>query len=419
VGGGRRGALGAENTEAAPIPAASPHAPVALTRPLPLSDPPLQPPSFTAEEVIGYIRICRPGSVIGPQQNFIKEIQAFMWREGDAWRAARGASARPPLAWGPAAPGRAAAMQAVSVEGLMLGKPAPALRGAPARHPMFTVSVDATGAGSAGSSIDADAGTPPAGGKAAKAGAGGAGGSLQGLLHALGGSQFASLLGRPGAAAAAAAASGQAAAAAPRGGAARAVRQVTAAASAAPEAKELAAWRVPPAGQDAGERRARARGWRPRGGAGRDGTLLLQRRALAAARLNLTHPPPRLPRSPPPPTHPPNLQPAASPPAAARSPTSSACSHPTASPASCRSPRCSRPARRRRSPPRRRAPSRARAAERARAGRGRAQRRRGAPTAATAAGRRRAGPRLATCTCKAPPTQHDPPQTHQMPLTPS
>lgn len=29
---------------------------------------------FTAEEVIGYIRVCRPGSVIGPQQNFLREV---------------------------------------------------------------------------------------------------------------------------------------------------------------------------------------------------------------------------------------------------------------------------------------------------------------------------------------------------------
>ncbi|KAI8468258.1 MAG: cell division cycle protein 14, partial [Monoraphidium minutum] len=41
---------------------------------------------FTAEEAIGYIRVCRPGSVIGPQQNYLKEIQPLMWREGDAHR---------------------------------------------------------------------------------------------------------------------------------------------------------------------------------------------------------------------------------------------------------------------------------------------------------------------------------------------
>lgn len=28
---------------------------------------------FTAAEAIGWIRICRPGSVIGPQQNFLQE----------------------------------------------------------------------------------------------------------------------------------------------------------------------------------------------------------------------------------------------------------------------------------------------------------------------------------------------------------
>eukprot|EP00878_Enallax_costatus_P017822 GHUV01018728.1.p1 GENE.GHUV01018728.1~~GHUV01018728.1.p1 ORF type:complete len:340 (+),score=151.42 GHUV01018728.1:1894-2913(+) len=54
---------------------------------------------FTAEEVIGYIRICRPGSVIGPQQGFIKEIQNIMWKEGDAYRAVRGPNP-PPLMWG-------------------------------------------------------------------------------------------------------------------------------------------------------------------------------------------------------------------------------------------------------------------------------------------------------------------------------
>lgn len=54
---------------------------------------------FTAEEVIGYIRICRPGSVIGPQQGFIKDIQNIMWKEGDAYRVVRGPNP-PPLMWG-------------------------------------------------------------------------------------------------------------------------------------------------------------------------------------------------------------------------------------------------------------------------------------------------------------------------------
>jgi hypothetical protein len=44
---------------------------------------------FTAEEVIGWMRICRPGMVIGPQQHFLKEIEQRMWEEGDALAALR------------------------------------------------------------------------------------------------------------------------------------------------------------------------------------------------------------------------------------------------------------------------------------------------------------------------------------------
>ncbi|KAF0696497.1 Aste57867_12753 [Aphanomyces stellatus] len=33
---------------------------------------------FTAREVIGWLRLCRPGSVIGPQQEFMEEVQDFM-----------------------------------------------------------------------------------------------------------------------------------------------------------------------------------------------------------------------------------------------------------------------------------------------------------------------------------------------------
>lgn len=42
---------------------------------------------FTAEECIGWLRIARPGSVIGPQQHFIKEMQSKMWKDGDLLRA--------------------------------------------------------------------------------------------------------------------------------------------------------------------------------------------------------------------------------------------------------------------------------------------------------------------------------------------
>ncbi|XP_026201585.1 dual specificity protein phosphatase CDC14AB isoform X2 [Anabas testudineus] len=39
---------------------------------------------FTASEAIAWIRICRPGSVIGPQQNFLEEKQSVLWLLGDS-----------------------------------------------------------------------------------------------------------------------------------------------------------------------------------------------------------------------------------------------------------------------------------------------------------------------------------------------
>ncbi|XP_031426958.1 dual specificity protein phosphatase CDC14B isoform X2 [Clupea harengus] len=41
---------------------------------------------LTAAEAIAWIRICRPGSVIGPQQNYVEEKQNGMWAEGDLFR---------------------------------------------------------------------------------------------------------------------------------------------------------------------------------------------------------------------------------------------------------------------------------------------------------------------------------------------
>ncbi|CAF3535067.1 unnamed protein product [Adineta steineri] len=41
---------------------------------------------FTAAEVIAWLRICRPGSVIGPQQNYLEEKQAWLWSLGDMYR---------------------------------------------------------------------------------------------------------------------------------------------------------------------------------------------------------------------------------------------------------------------------------------------------------------------------------------------
>lgn len=37
---------------------------------------------FTASEVIAWMRICRPGMVIGPQQQFLQEIEQRMWELG-------------------------------------------------------------------------------------------------------------------------------------------------------------------------------------------------------------------------------------------------------------------------------------------------------------------------------------------------
>ena len=41
---------------------------------------------FTAAETIAHLRICRPGSVIGPQQQYLCEMEQRMWREGEAMR---------------------------------------------------------------------------------------------------------------------------------------------------------------------------------------------------------------------------------------------------------------------------------------------------------------------------------------------
>ncbi|XP_015237175.1 PREDICTED: dual specificity protein phosphatase CDC14A-like [Cyprinodon variegatus] len=41
---------------------------------------------FTAAEAIAWIRVCRPGSIIGPQQNFLVEKQHSLWVQGDVHR---------------------------------------------------------------------------------------------------------------------------------------------------------------------------------------------------------------------------------------------------------------------------------------------------------------------------------------------
>ena len=38
---------------------------------------------LTAPEVIAWMRICRPGCVIGPQQQFLQDLEPIMWQEGE------------------------------------------------------------------------------------------------------------------------------------------------------------------------------------------------------------------------------------------------------------------------------------------------------------------------------------------------
>jgi protein-tyrosine phosphatase len=38
---------------------------------------------LTAANVISWMRICRPGMVIGPQQQFLEDLEPVMWQEGD------------------------------------------------------------------------------------------------------------------------------------------------------------------------------------------------------------------------------------------------------------------------------------------------------------------------------------------------
>ncbi|XP_072854113.1 dual specificity protein phosphatase CDC14A isoform X1 [Pogona vitticeps] len=41
---------------------------------------------FTHSEAIAWVRICRPGSIIGPQQHFLEEKQPMLWVQGDIFR---------------------------------------------------------------------------------------------------------------------------------------------------------------------------------------------------------------------------------------------------------------------------------------------------------------------------------------------
>lgn len=50
---------------------------------------------FTAHEAIGYIRVCRPGSVIGCQQQWLEDHEAAMHQAGRLMRKQLSSQVRP------------------------------------------------------------------------------------------------------------------------------------------------------------------------------------------------------------------------------------------------------------------------------------------------------------------------------------
>merc|ERR1711934_376331 len=45
---------------------------------------------LTASEIIAWLRMCRPGSVIGPQQHFLADVESRLWRMGEIYRKQHG-----------------------------------------------------------------------------------------------------------------------------------------------------------------------------------------------------------------------------------------------------------------------------------------------------------------------------------------
>jgi cell division cycle 14 len=94
----------------------------------------------TTPEIISWLRLCRPGSVIGPQQNFLSDMEKRMHREGEAHRRRGAAGAAPP-----AAEGLPGSMEGLSVGGgIRSGVGSPA-RGAPAAKPGFGAATSSPG----------------------------------------------------------------------------------------------------------------------------------------------------------------------------------------------------------------------------------------------------------------------------------
>lgn len=41
---------------------------------------------MSARETIAWLRICRPGCVIGQQQDWLEKIEGWLWRQGISYR---------------------------------------------------------------------------------------------------------------------------------------------------------------------------------------------------------------------------------------------------------------------------------------------------------------------------------------------
>ena len=50
---------------------------------------------YSADETIGWCRVCRPGSIVGPQQQWIAEAETKLMREGENYRKMHGPNASP------------------------------------------------------------------------------------------------------------------------------------------------------------------------------------------------------------------------------------------------------------------------------------------------------------------------------------
>ena len=74
---------------------------------------------YTAREATAWIRVCRPGSVVGPQQQYVADVEARLMREGELFRRQRGGAwspGGPPLPAGHRVPGYDASARGAAAE---------------------------------------------------------------------------------------------------------------------------------------------------------------------------------------------------------------------------------------------------------------------------------------------------------------